>query len=519
MLTWMLYVLVITLLLGGAALAAECAARRRRTPTRWFWAAAIVCSLIVPTLISSVSIQTPPARDTPTAARTVTALRELTSIEVVPLNWVHEHTRNYVSTRAENHVLGRIWLVASAALLAALALNGAYVSRRKKRWQAGLIGGIGVYIAPDVGPAVVGLIRPRIVIPEWLLEAPPLRQTMALAHEQAHLSGHDPQLLTIALCLVVLMPWNPALWWQLHRLRYAIEVDCDARVLESGLDTRLYGEMLIDVSQRSSAYIGAAASMSETRSFLEERIALIVMDPPKWALPTVIFSSMALTLAAVASQVTPPNLGNLAGTGQGPMILSAAVLDRYVGYYVRGANTVVAITRDGPHLRWQLPHNEPIELVVDRQMNFIGAGHPIMFIQDAQGQTTALVMVCGSCSLTMPRIEESEAQTIMANNETRYRSQSPTPGSEATLRRLIGGVLTTHPDYDEMTSWMVEHYKNNLSFYRGYARGGAVQSIEFRGVNKYGDDTYEVRQSGGTSTWTIELDATGRVADARCKRW
>ena len=517
MLTWMLYVLVITLLLGGAALAAEYAARRRRAPTRWLWAAAIVCSLIVPTLISSVSIQTPAGGTPP--ARKVTALRELTSIQVVPLAWVHEHTRNYVSTRSENHVLQRIWLVVSAALLAALALNGAYVGWRKRRWKTSLVGGISVYIAPDFGPAVVGLIRPRIVIPEWLLEATPSHQAMALAHEQAHLAGHDPQLLTIALCLVVLMPWNFPLWWQLHRLRYAIEVDCDVRVLDGGLDTRLYGEMLVDVNQRPSAYIGAAASMSETRSFLEERIVLMVTEPPKWALPSVIFGSLALTLAAIAAQVSPPNLGNLAGSGQGPMILTPAVLDRYVGFYVRGANTVVAITREGSHLRWQLPHNEPIELVPDIQLNFIGTGHPLRFMQDAQGQTTGLVVICGSCSLTMPRIDESEAQTIMANNEARYRSQSATPGSEAALRRLIEGVLAAHPDYDEMTPWMVEHYKNNMSFYKGYARGGAVQSIEFRGVNKYGDDAYEVRQAGGTATWTIELDATGHIADARCKRW
>lgn len=518
MLTWMLYVLVITLLLGGAALAAEYAARRRRAPTRWLWAAAIVCSLIVPTLISSVSIQTP-AGGTPPAARKVTALRELTSIQVVPLAWVHEHTRNYVSARSENHVLQRIWLVVSAALLAALALNGAYVHWRKQHWRTGVVGGISVYIAPDVGPAVVGLIRPRIVIPEWLLEATPSHQAMVLAHEQAHLAGHDPQLLTVALCLVVLMPWNLPLWWQLHRLRYAIEVDCDARVLDGGLDTRLYGEMLINVSQRPSAYIGAAASMSETRSFLEERIVLMIMEPPKWALPTVIFGSLALTLAAVASQVSPPNLGNLAGADQGPMILTPAVLDRYVGYYVRGANTVVAVKREGSHLLYLLPHEEPIELVPDSKMNFNGGGHPIVFTQDAQGQTTGFVGVCGSCSVTQPRIDESEALTIMANNEARFRSQSRTPGSEAALRRFIDAVLVGHPNYDEMTPWMVEHTRHNLSFYKGYARGGAVQSIEFRGVNKYGDDTYEVRQTVGTSTWIIELDATGRIADARCKRW
>jgi bla regulator protein BlaR1 len=56
MLTWMLYVVVITLLLSGAALAAEHAARLRRARSRWIWALAIVASLVIPTLIISARV-------------------------------------------------------------------------------------------------------------------------------------------------------------------------------------------------------------------------------------------------------------------------------------------------------------------------------------------------------------------------------------------------------------------------------------------------------------------------------
>jgi len=59
MLTWMLYVIVTTLVLSGAALAAEHAARLRRARTRWIWAVTIVASLVIPTMIASVSIQVP----------------------------------------------------------------------------------------------------------------------------------------------------------------------------------------------------------------------------------------------------------------------------------------------------------------------------------------------------------------------------------------------------------------------------------------------------------------------------
>jgi beta-lactamase regulating signal transducer with metallopeptidase domain len=518
MLTWILYVLVITLLLSAAALAAEYAARLRRARTRWIWVVTIVASLAIPTLISTVSIQLPSLL-APTVSRRATALRELTRIQVVPLTWVHEHTRLVAATRSENRFLQRTWIAVSAALLAALALNALYVSARERRWKMGAVSGVPVYIAPEAGPAVVGLLRPRIVVPAWLPETSPSHQAMVMAHEQAHLAGRDQLLLTVALCLVVLMPWNLPLWWQLHRLRYAIEVDCDARVLESGLDSRVYGEMLIDVSERPSAYIGAVAAMAESRSFLEERITLMMRDPAKWgSLATVTFGSLALALVAVASQVTPPNVGNLAGSDQGALILTPAVLDRYVGFYVRGANMVVPVTRVGTRLRIQAPGYDPEDLAPDSYMHFVSlvVGLPITFIQDARGETTGFLLQYGEFSIPHTRIDASVARKIMANNAARYRSQTPAQGSAAMMRRVIDGLHADKPNYEEMVPWFAElcRQTQGLGLQKPYVQMGAVQSIEFRGVEFNGGDVYEVRQEGGTSTWAIWLDSNGLIEDA-----
>ena len=528
MLTWMLYVIAITLLLSGAALAAERSARLRRARTRWIWAVTIVASLGIPVLIASVSIQVPSLL-TPQIARRVTALRELTSVHVVSRQWVHEHTRNIVAARDENRLLQRTWMAVSATLLAALALNGAYVSWRKRRWKTGTIAGISVYIAPEVGPAVVGLLRPRIVVPEWLLEASPSRQAMALAHEQAHLEGHDPQLLTVALCLVVLMPWNFPLWWQLHRLRYAIEVDCDARVLERGLDTRLYGKMLIDVGERPIAYVGTVAAMSESRSFLEERIAIMVRDPAKWwSLATVASGLLALALVAVASQVAPPNVGNLAGSDQGSLILTPAVLDRYVGFYVKGGHTVLTVTRDGTRLLIKGPDFDPEELVPDSEMNFWwhrGWAKSLTFVRDAQSETSGFLLNYGdrasgnAFSIPYVRVDASTAETILANNEAKYRSQAPTPGTAAMLRRVLEGLRADKPNYDEMAPWLAELTRQVRPQNRPYTRMGAVRSIEFRGVSRSGGDVYEVHLDGGVATWIMWLDSNGLIEDGHNWVW
>jgi bla regulator protein blaR1 len=520
MLTWILYVLVITLLLSGAALAAEHGARLRRARSRWIWAVTIVASLVVPAFIASVSIQIPSLL-TPTVSRKVTALRELTSVQVVPMTWVRAHTSNRMAAGSENRLLQRTWFAVSAALLAALALNGALVHRRKRAWRVGTVAGVPVYIAPDAGPAVVGLLRPRIVVPEWLAGASPSRQAMVMAHERAHLEAHDPQLLTVALCLVVLMPWNLPLWWQLHRLRYAIEVDCDARALQSGLDTIEYGETLIDVSQRPVAYIGSVAAMSESGSFLEKRIAIMVSDPRKWA-PALaaMLGCLAVALVAVATQVTPPNLGS-ADLAPRRVSLPTAVLEEYAGYYVRGENVVYAITRKGDHLFLQLPWLPPIELFANPELSFVtDAGTPpISFVHDEAGRTTGLVMhwnVFGTeFSVPMQRIDAVTADAIAANNGLRARSQTPMPGSDAALRRLIEGIIAGKPHYDEMTAWYAELVRQAGSITRAiYAKRGVVRSIEFRHVDETGGDVYEVRQEAGFSTWVIFLNSNGLIADA-----
>src|SRR5262249_41276292 len=202
-----------------------------------------------------------PSLVTPTVTRKIGALREMTAIQLPPLTWVRERTVNSAAAPSLNLTLRRCWLTVSVALFVALLLNGAYVSWRKRRWREGTLAGFGVYIAPEAGPAVVGLFRSRIVVPSWLTETSQSHQALVIAHEQAHLVGRDPQVLTVALFLLVLMPWNLPLWWQLRRLRYAIEVDCDARVLERGLDTRQYGEALIHVSEWPGALVGSGAAV------------------------------------------------------------------------------------------------------------------------------------------------------------------------------------------------------------------------------------------------------------------
>jgi hypothetical protein len=139
-------------------------------------------------------------------------------------------------------------------------------------------------------------------------------------------------------------------------------------------------------------------------------------------------------------------------------------------------------------------------------------------MHDASGQTTGLLLNYefeNPFSVPLARIDPSTAQAIKANNELRARSQTPAPGSDAALRRLIDGILAGKPKYDEMAPWYAELVRQASPLTRAiYAKRGAVRSIEFRHVDHYGGDVYEVGQEGGISLWTIFLDSNGLIEDA-----
>jgi TonB-dependent SusC/RagA subfamily outer membrane receptor len=111
-----------------------------------------------------------------------------------------------------------------------------------------------------------------VVIPSWLLLSDAERQRMIVRHEVEHTRAGDQWLLALAPILIALFPWNPALWWQLKRLRVAIELDCDARVLRGGVSALEYGSLLLDVASGTTVLPPTLAALSEPRTSLERRI-------------------------------------------------------------------------------------------------------------------------------------------------------------------------------------------------------------------------------------------------------
>ena len=216
---WLLCSMALALLLSAGAWRAERLLQRHGRTTRWLWLAAIAASVIV------------------------------------PLAWL---PGVLAAMPAEQAQLKLGWFVLSVGMLLLLALRSAWLLSHQRRWQKTSLLGTPVFLSGGIGPCVAGLLRPRIVMPVWLQLIPPRQQALLLAHAQCRLAARDPQLLALAYALLVLMPWNLPLWWQLHRLRFAIEVDCDARMLAQGHALRDYAIVLRRHGQYYSGLTGAS---------------------------------------------------------------------------------------------------------------------------------------------------------------------------------------------------------------------------------------------------------------------
>jgi beta-lactamase regulating signal transducer with metallopeptidase domain len=526
MLAWMLYVIMVTLLLSLGAFVAERAARLNRGGTRWIWLTAIVTSLLLPTVISSVTVQLPSAMS-PTVVQKRVVLRDATTQALSPVTWISGSASEPAAWRDFDSLLKTSWRSASLAMLLALAASGVHLFLRRRRWRTATVAGAQVYVTEGVGPAVVGLLRPRIVVPVWVTMALPRHQSAVIAHEQSHLDARDPQLLTLALALLVFMPWNLPLWWQLRRLRYAIEIDCDARVLQGGIDPTHYGETLISVGERQSAYIGAVAAMSESKSFLEERIRIMIRKPAKWRRAGIAaLAGISLALTALAAQVSPPNAVDIPpapstaarkADTRVAIQLPAQTLDRYTGTYQVGETFLFTVRREGDKLLAQLTGQPEAEIFAESEARFFYkvVDAQLDFVTDGSGPASAVTLHQNGQNPTWPRIDDSTAALIRAALDSKVRSQAANPASEPALIKLIQGLAAGNPDYDQMTPEFARVTREQLPALKAATADlGAIQTVNFRGVSPTGWDLFEVGFEKGLVPWRIHLDENGKINGA-----
>ncbi|MDR6937344.1 M56 family metallopeptidase [Luteibacter sp. 3190] len=518
MLAWMVYAVLVTMALGAAALMAEKAMASRRMPKRWPWMAAIAASVALPIGMATVSVPTPA---TPTRAASAIALRDTTSIPLasVAIDW--SGASAYTASPSVNRAAIDIWAASSFTLVAFLSASALILQRRKRRWTTDQLCGVPVLVSDSAGPAVVGLVRSRIVVPAWVMRESVGQQRYVMAHEQSHLRARDPLLVAGALVLLSAMPWNPLLWWQFHRLRCAIEVDCDARVLRSGGQVQEYCETLIQVGQNQSEFIGSVTAMSESRSFLEHRIRIMLSQPGRWARATAFaLISVALGMAVFATQVTPP--ATAVPATNGAIRISPDILDAYAGEYELGDYSLVTVARKGDDLTvtpiGQFMAQGTIDAPAISETSF---AIPVLdarleFTRGAGDRVEAMaVYIHGAMAATANRVDEARAEAIRAALAARIREQTPYPESEKALRL----VLTNPPtDVGTRSGTPPKSAAQRESLSKYFDALGPVQSYRFNGVTDYGWDSYDVQHEHGAEQVFFLLDRDGLIVSSVVRR-
>jgi len=200
------------------------------------------------------------------------------------------------------------WLGAAVVAVAVLLGGLSRLESLAKGWGRAHVAGEDVLISEDFGPALFGLRTPTIVLPGWALDLPSGDLRLACLHEAEHRRAHDTWRLFGAALVVSLTPWNAALWWNVRRLRAAVEIDCDARVLSAGASPTEYGALLLELTSSMGDHRLPVATFTQPPSLLERRLTMIVSNVSH-GVPVGSLAALALcALLVVAACETAPTM-------------------------------------------------------------------------------------------------------------------------------------------------------------------------------------------------------------------
>jgi len=177
-------------------------------------------------------------------------------------------------------------LLLAGAWLLGTTLLALWFARQQRRFVAGL-GRLrrdarGLWRGDRVpGPAVVGALRPRIVVPaDFESRLGTGEAALVLAHERAHLARGDTRANLVAVVLRCLQWFNPLLHWADSRFRLDQELACDAAVLARHPSARRrYAGAMLNV-QLAVPGLPVGCHWQSSQS-LKERILMLKKSEPR----------------------------------------------------------------------------------------------------------------------------------------------------------------------------------------------------------------------------------------------
>lgn len=176
-----------------------------------------------------------------------------------------------------------------------------------------------VIVRDDVrGPCVVGVLRPAVVLPSFMLDRR-VELEHAVLHELAHVKRRDPLVNVLSLGLHLVYWFHPMVWFARRRLATLREVACDARaVAASGTPDdyrttllRLARERVAEPRQPVLGLFGSAGQLLTRLAVLERPIrrASGLQRVISAALAAMLLATCAVLARPVAVPLDPDAIG------------------------------------------------------------------------------------------------------------------------------------------------------------------------------------------------------------------
>jgi beta-lactamase regulating signal transducer with metallopeptidase domain len=193
-------------------------------------------------------------------------------------------------------MLGGVWIAGSVVAFGLLIWGQA---RFLKRARAG-----------KAGPAVVGVLTPRMIVPDdYQSRFTDAERAVIRAHERAHIERLDPRANAVMAVIQCLGWFNPLIHIAVKEARLDQELACDARVMDRlSRERGLYARTLLKTQLGAHALPLGCHWPAPAPHPLEDRVIMLARPKPtlrRTAVGGALVTAMSLTAAVGAWSAQP----------------------------------------------------------------------------------------------------------------------------------------------------------------------------------------------------------------------
>jgi hypothetical protein len=292
-------------------------------------------------------------------------------------------------------------------------------------------------------PVTVGLLRPRVILPDDWRDWPQAQLDAVLTHEGEHVRRRDPLVKWLALFNRAIFWFHPLAWWLERHLSALAEEACDAAVLEHGHDAHEYTGYLLEMA-RSVGQSGVrvkAVTMAMPGSSLPQRVRQILSSGPAPRISRVRAACLATSCALLSAAFAAASIDRESFIADLPLPLAVPAAPMPVATDipfqapVAPAPALPQESKYGDHrlLVFYFETNEdPAQLLVEKSA-------ASTFLRDkAPSNDLIAIMTSGRSGVKV--VEDFTADRDRLDTDLRRMNADPGPSAES--GEVLAGMLT-----------------------------------------------------------------------------